>query len=85
MSKLPISKEQEAEAVARIWNMGAQSLSPDAYGELEASLREMCSNRNIDDEAVRAEHIKLSGRDNHGSCSVNNCPAEVPQPCDCDG
>jgi hypothetical protein len=85
MSTLPISKEQEAEAVARIWNMGIQSLHPDAYGELEMSLQEMCVNRHISYECVAKHQIILSGKAEHSSdCPTSVAPAMLPGPCDCD-
>ncbi len=84
MSKQPISKEQEAEAIARIWNMGMHSLHPDAYGELEMSLQEMCVNRHISYECVSKYQIILSGKDAHSSdCSTSASPAFLPGPCDC--
>jgi hypothetical protein len=85
MSKLPISKEQEAEAVARIWNMGMHSLHPDAYEELEMSLQEMCVNRHISYECVAKHQIILSGKAEHSSdCLTSDAPAMLPGPCDCD-
>lgn len=85
MSKLPISKEQEAEALARIWNMGAQSLSPGFYFDLEVALKHIAKNRNISYECVAKHQITLSGKDEHSSdCSTSDAPANISGPCGCD-
>jgi hypothetical protein len=85
MSRLPITKEQEAETVARIWNMGCESLDPDSYVELERILALLCDTRHINRESLAGYHIDLSGKAAHSSdCSTSNSPAEVPGPCDCD-
>ena len=84
MPRLPITKEQESVTVARIWNMGAHSLDPESYMELERILIQLCDTRNIDREAVACEHINLSWKDVHASdCATSNSPAEVPGPCNC--
>ena len=86
MSKLPISKEQEAEALARVWNMGCQSLHPEMFIGLETIIAQLCETRsvNIDNEILQAEYIKLSGKEQHCSdCPTSDAPAMVPGPCDC--
>jgi hypothetical protein len=85
VSKLPITKDQEAEAVAIVWNMGCHSLDPDSYTELERILPILCDTRSISREFLAGQHIFLSGKTAHASdCSTSNSPAYVPGPCDCD-
>ncbi len=80
-----ISKLEEAGVVAKIWNMGAQSLDPDSYVELERILGIISSNRNIDYKAVSSYQMAASGKVEHASdCSTSNAPAMLPGPCDCD-
>jgi hypothetical protein len=84
MSKLPISKEQEAEAVARIWNMASHSLDPEHYEALESALVVLAYTRHIDYEVVQKHQIILSGKDTHESdCSTSDAPANLPGPCGC--
>lgn len=84
MSKLPISKQGEADAVAAIWNMAASSLEPESYAALEAVLGQLCDTRHIDFETVGRFHKLLSLVDNHFSdCPSNNAPAMLPGPCSC--
>ena len=84
MTKLNISKNTEAKAIAEIWNMGAESLNPDSYHELEQILKQLCETRNIDNECLAMEHIILSGKDHHASdCSTSDAPAHIPAPCNC--
>lgn len=84
MTKLKISKNTEAKAIAEIWNMGAESLNPDSYHELEQILKQLCKTRNIDNECLASEHIILSGKRIHSSdCSTSDAPAYIPTPCDC--
>ena len=47
MAALNITKEQEAEVIANIASMAAESLSPDDYEELESILNRMCATRSI--------------------------------------
>lgn len=49
MSKLDISKKEEAQAVARIREMGIQSLSPDVYKGLVTALKHLRINRHLVD------------------------------------
>jgi len=85
MSKLPLTKEDEAKCVARIWNMAAQSLPPHEYEELEKTLSMICANRNINNDLIAHEHIFMSGKVHHNSdCRTSDAPALVPGPCDCD-
>ena len=85
MSKLSISKNGEAIAVAQIWNMGAESLDPESYCELEHILKILCETRNIDNECIAVEQIVLSGKKTHASdCATSDAPAYVPAPCNCD-
>ena len=84
MSKLQITKEEEAQAVARIWNMGAESLSPRVYEGLEDALKQMCSTRHIDNYAVAGYQRELSGKKSHCSdCETSNAPSYLTGPCDC--
>lgn len=85
MSKLPINKEQEAEALARVWNMGCQSLDPHSYDMLEQAFESLAKNRNISFECVSKHQITLSGKDDHSSdCMTSASPAYLPGPCGCD-
>ena len=85
MSKLPISKEQEAEALARVWNMGCHSLDPHQYDMLEKAFESLASNRHISYECVAKHQIILSGKATHSSdCSTSDAPAYLPGPCGCD-
>jgi len=85
MSKLQISKLTEAKAIATIWNMGAESLDPQSYVELERILKLLCGTRSINNEVIAVEQRILSGKSNHCSdCHTSDAPAYVPAPCDCD-
>lgn len=85
MIKLPISKEQEAEALARVWNMGCQSLDPFSYDKMENAFELIAKNRNIDFEVVQKHQILLSGKETHESdCRTSGAPAYLPGPCSCD-
>lgn len=85
MSKLPISKDEEVEAIARVWNMGLHSLDPEKYGALEASLRQLCDNRNLHREGLAWQQILMSGKKTHCSdCETSGSPANITGPCDCD-
>ena len=84
MTSLNISKNTEAKAIAEIWNMGVESLNPDAYSELDRVLKQLCETRNISNECLAMEHIILSGKDKHDSdCSTSDAPAYIPAPCNC--
>ena len=84
MSSLPITKKEEAEAVARVWNMGCQSLPPYEYTKLEEIFEILCATRSIDNEQVAYEHIELKGKDGHHSdCRTSDAPALLPGPCNC--
>ncbi len=84
MSKLLISKNTEAKVIATVWNMGAESLNPDDYENLENILKRMCKTRSIDNKAIGIEQAVISGEKHHDSdCSVNNAPAMMPEPCNC--
>jgi len=85
MSKLPISKEQEAEALARVWNMASHSLDPHSYDMLEKAFEHLAKNRNISYECVAKHQIILSGKDVHSSdCSTSGSPMYLSGPCGCD-
>lgn len=84
MSRLFISKNTEAKTIATIWSMGAESLNPDDYEELECILSRMCFTRNIERKSLGIEHAVISGKKNHASdCCTNNAPALLPTPCNC--
>jgi len=84
MTKLFISKATESKAIATIWNMAGESLSPDRYDDLKTALKQLCENRGIDNKELSIEHFMLSGhRDHYSDCSLNNAPAYIPEPCDC--
>jgi hypothetical protein len=73
-------------AVATVRTMADESLNPDDHTMIVVLLDRLCDTRaaNINNEIMRLEYIKLSGRDDHASdCSVNWAPAELPKPCDC--
>ncbi len=61
MSKLPISKNTEAKAVAQILSMGAESLNPDSYCDLERILGELCDTRTISNVTISNEKKVLAG------------------------
>jgi len=85
MDKLIITKEQEAEAIARVWNMGCESLEPNLYYELENVLHAMINYRNISYECIAKYQIILSGKSNHSSdCRTSGSPAQITAPCNCD-
>ena len=82
MTKLLISKSTEAKAVATIWNMGAESLNPDDYADLERILNRIIITRNIERKTVGIEHRLLCGKEFHNiGCAANN---PTPSPCNCD-
>lgn len=85
MSKLSITKEQEAEALARVWNMGCQSLDPELYCRLEEALQLMADNRNISYESIARHQVTLSRKVTHSSdCRTSDSPGCLPGPCDCE-
>lgn len=85
MTKLFVSKNTEAKAVATLWNMGVESLNPDDYADLVRILFRLCCTRSIDRKTVGVEHFILSGKKHHASdCGCNNAPAMLPSPCDCE-
>jgi hypothetical protein len=85
MSKLPLTKEDEAKTIARIWNMAGHSLPHHEYNELEKTLSMLCVNRNIDNELISHEHITMSSKSHHHSdCRTSDAPALIPGPCNCD-
>ena len=82
MTKLLISKNTEAKAIATIWNMGAESLNPDDYADLESILATMCWTRSINMKSLGVEHSLLSVKKIHAiGCGTNNA---IPSPCNCD-
>lgn len=85
MTRLAISKNTEAMIISAMWHMGAESLCPDDYIELERIIEIMCRTRNIDNSAVGLEHSIHTPKIQHASdCGIYNSPAMLPVPCNCD-
>jgi len=81
---MKLLKNEEAQAIARVWNMAIASLSPDMFCNLEDALKWLCTNRHIDNETLAFYHRRLSGKENHSSdCAISQAPVFIPGPCDC--
>lgn len=79
-----LTKAREANIVATIVEMGAESLSPEDYETLLRIMKRLTQTRHIDNEHIADAHIALSGKQSHSSdCSTSIAPAEYPLPCDC--
>ena len=77
----------EERTIATMMTMGAESLYPEMFAQLEAIIDQLCEIRavNIDNELLAAEYIKLSGKRHHNSdCRTSDAPAMQPGPCNCD-
>ena len=83
MSKLLISKSTEAKVLSTIWSMGAESLSPHDYVNLERILKQLSVTRSVPLELIGIEHSMISGKKDHDSdCNVYNAHC-CPEPCNC--
>ena len=84
MTRLAISKATEAKIISTIWHMGAESLCPHDYMELERIIKVLCETRSIDNTQVGVEHSVHIKKDQHDSdCAIFNAPAMLPEPCNC--
>ena len=84
MTKLAISKNTEAKTISTIWHMGAESLCPSDYAEVERIIKILCDRRNIDYATVGVEHsIHIPKAQHDSDCSIFNAPAMLPEPCSC--
>lgn len=48
-----MNKENEAKAIAIVWNMAAESLPPDEFAELENAISIICHNMHIDNQLLK--------------------------------
>ena len=80
-----MSNNAEVKVIATIWKMGAESLNPEEYADLERVLSTICERRKTSRFLLGIKHAVLSGKaEHHIDCSVNNAPSMLPTPCDCD-
>lgn len=82
--KLNITKTEEAQVLARVLNIGADSLNPDDYDCLVGLCETLSVTRGISAHEIAVEHVHLTQEGAHFSdCGIHNAPASLPLPCSC--